>query len=204
MTAGAALARLIARPGTDAGNAGDSGDAERCGLCAAPAEDEHRHLLDTTDGELLCACRACALLFTRDAAARGKHLLVPRRRVRLPGPPPGRELGVPVGLAFFVPHPDGTVLAHYPSPAGATRWELDPEVWRAAVCRRPALGTIRAGVEALLADTVPGGADQHWIVPVDDCFRLVGVVRQEWRGLSGGTRIRPAIARFFDELTPRE
>jgi hypothetical protein len=27
------------------------------------------------------------------------------------------------------------------------------------------------------------------------------VIRQEWRGLSGGSRVWPAVDRFFEELT---
>ena len=39
------------------------------------------------------------------------------------------------------------------------------------------------------------------IVPIDDCFALVTLVRREWRGLSGGTRVWPEIDRFFAALT---
>jgi hypothetical protein len=39
-------------------------------------------------------------------------------------------------------------------------------------------------------------------VPIDDCYRLVALIRQEWRGLSGGTTVWPAVDRFFTELTP--
>jgi hypothetical protein len=38
-------------------------------------------------------------------------------------------------------------------------------------------------------------------VPIDDCFALVTLVRREWRGLSGGTRVWPEIDRFFAALT---
>jgi Family of unknown function (DUF5947) len=189
-----ALQRLIRQAGERRAEA-----AETCDLCRAPAEDGHRHLLDTTREELLCACRACSLLFTGDPG--GHLLLVPRRRVRLTGPVPTAELGVPVGLAFFVPRPDGTVTAHYPSPAGATQWEAARSVWRDAIGRCPDLGTVRPDVESLLVNTARGRRDQ-WIVPVDDCFRLVAVVRREWTGLSGGGRVWPMIEQFFDELSP--
>ena len=42
------------------------------------------------------------------------------------------ELGVPVGLAFFVLADDGAVVAHYPSPIGATEWDVDADAWRAS------------------------------------------------------------------------
>ncbi|MGK5545862.1 DUF5947 family protein [Streptomyces sp. URMC 127] len=199
---GGALARVIGRPGTGGRRgAGPAGEADLCDLCGVPAEDGHRHLYDAERAEALCACRACALLFTREAAGRGHYLLIPERRVRL-APLPTEGLGVPVGLAFFVRRAGGEVTAHYPSPAGATRWDVDPENWRAAEERCPLLDTLVPEVEALLVNTARGRQD-HWITPVDDCFRLVALVRREWRGLSGGDRIRPAIERFFTDLAER-
>ena len=90
--------------------------------------DHHRHLLDATADQVLCACRPCSVLFVRDAASEGHYRLIPHRRERL-APVPTAALGVPVGLAFFVPRADGSVRAHYPSPAGPTRWEVDSEAW---------------------------------------------------------------------------
>ncbi len=86
-------------------------DVERCDLCGANVPPEHRHLLDTSQEEVLCACRPCSLLFVKDEAAEGRYRSVPTRRVRLP-PVGTRALGVPVGLAYFVPHADGAVSAH--------------------------------------------------------------------------------------------
>ncbi|MFE9093334.1 DUF5947 family protein [Streptomyces sp. NPDC007264] len=194
MTSGA-LARVI-RSAADR-----RPDAERCELCGADLPPEHHHLLDTGREGLLCACRPCSLLFVDKEAAQGRYRLVPRRRVRLP-PVGTRALGVPVGLAYFVPHADGTVSAHYPSPAGATRWEAEPQAWRDAVAHCPPLAGLEPDVEALLVNTARA-AKHHWIVPIDDCFRLVAVVRREWRGLSGGSRVWPEIERFFAELTER-
>ncbi|MFF3905637.1 DUF5947 family protein [Streptomyces sp. NPDC001848] len=192
MTTGA-LARVI-RSGADR-----RADAERCDLCGADVEPGHRHLYDTGQEEVLCACRPCSLLFVEEEASEGRYRLVPRRRVRLPEVGT-RELGVPVGLAFFVRHADGTVSAHYPSPAGATRWEADAGAWRDVVARCPPLADLVPEVEALLVNTARS-AKHHWIVPIDDCFRMVALVRREWRGLSGGGRVWPAIERFFEELT---
>jgi Family of unknown function (DUF5947) len=176
------------------------GDAEGCDLCGDPVLARHRHVLDERVGEPRCVCTACALLFTREAAGRGHYRLVPEERLRLPDLGPG-DLGVPVGLAFFVPSADGSVVAHYPSPMGATRWEVDPEVWRVAQERCPALTDLQPGVQALLVNTTRG-AREHWIVPIDDCYRLVSLIRGEWTGLSGGDRVWPAIDRFFARLDP--
>lgn len=195
MTAGGALARVI-RSSADRRTGGTD---ERCDLCGAPIAADHRHLYDTGRAETLCACRACSVLFVEDGAGDGQYRLVPRRRVRLPAVETG-PLGVPVGLAFFVPRADGTVSAHYPSPAGATRWEVDAGAWREAVTRCPDLASVEPEVEALLVNTARS-LRHHWIVPVDDCFRLVALVRREWRGLSGGGRVWPAVEEFFAELT---
>ncbi|OEV03215.1 DUF5947 family protein [Streptomyces oceani] len=193
MTAGA-LQRLV-----DQAGARRADSAEHCDLCSVPLDAQHRHMVDTARQELLCACLPCSLLFVRDAASEGHYQLVPRRRLRL-APVATEPLGVPVGLAFFVPRADGTALAHYPSPAGATRWEIDAATWQGVVDCRAELATLVPHAEALLVNTARG-EQAHWILPVDDCFRLVAVVRREWRGISGGSRVWPEIERFFTELT---
>jgi hypothetical protein len=172
---------------------------ERCDLCAVELPDQHRHLLDIDRREISCVCQACSLLFNREAASDGHYRLVPRRRLRLPEVST-TGLGVPVGLAFFVLRSDGTVEAHYPSPAGPTRWEVDPAAWREVVACCPQLADMTPEVEALLVNTTRERRE-HWLVPIDDCFALVALVRREWRGLSGGTRVWPEIDRFFAGLT---
>ncbi|GAA3039117.1 DUF5947 family protein [Streptomyces glomeratus] len=192
MTSGA-LARVI-RSAADR-----RPDAEFCDLCGAEAPSGHRHLWDTVEEAVLCACRPCSLLFVEEGASEARYRLVPRRRVRLP-PVDTQGLGVPVGLAFFVRHADDTVSAHLPSPAGAARWEADPAAWHDVVSGCPPLATIASEVEALLVNTAHS-AKEYWIAPVDDCFRVVAIVRREWRGLSGGSRVWPAVEQFFAELT---
>ncbi|MGW3116443.1 DUF5947 family protein [Streptomyces sp. NPDC001107] len=197
MTTEGALARLIrssAEPRAEA-------ETERCDLCAAPVPDEHRHLYDNADEEVRCACGPCSVLFADGGAGDGHYRLVPRRRIRLPRVDT-EILGVPVGLVFFVPRTDGTVTAEGPSPAGAMRWEVDAAAWQRLTTVCPQLASVEPDVEALLVNTVHG-LDHHWIVPVDDCYRMIAVVRREWRGLSGGGRIWPAVERFFDDLTER-
>lgn len=196
MTAGA-FERLVQRV-----SAGGPDAADACGLCSAPAGDDHAHVLDERSGEPLCACRACALLFEKDGAGQGHYRLVPDRRIRLAGVRTA-GLGVPVGLAFFVVQPDGAVAARYPSPAGATAWTVDPDAWAAATAGCPELATLRPGAEALLVSTVKG-ADEQWLVPIDDCYRLVAAVREAWTGLSGGDRVWTEIEAFFGRLDAAE
>jgi hypothetical protein len=57
-------------------------------------------------------------------------------------------------------------------------------------------------VEALLVNHARG-AREHWIVPVDECYRLVGLLRTHWRGLSGGQEVWTEIGKFFDALRRR-
>jgi Family of unknown function (DUF5947) len=186
----------VAAPGAAAPDA-----AQGCDLCGVPVPGGHAHVLDSRGGGLLCACRACALLFERPAAGRGHCLLVPDRRIRLSSVSPA-DLGVPVGLAFFVRQPDGVVMAHYPSPLGMTTWEADPAAWEAATRGREPLASMRPLVEALLVNTAHGAAE-YWLVPVDECYRLAAVVRGEWRGMSGGSGVWAEIGRFFDGLAAR-
>ncbi|MBO2457682.1 DUF5947 family protein [Actinomadura violacea] len=195
MTAGA-FARLVERA-----SAGGRDTADACTLCAAPVGDVHAHLVEERSGKPLCACRACALLFEQGAAGQGSYRLVPDRRIRLTGVR-AADLGVPVGLAFFVVEPDGAVTARYPSPAGATAWSVDQDAWAAATAGCAELASIRPATEALLVNTAKGAAEQ-WLVPVDDCFRLVGAVRRAWTGLSGGDRVQAEIEAFFAGLAER-
>ncbi|PSK66294.1 hypothetical protein B0E53_01749 [Micromonospora sp. MH33] len=196
MTAGA-LQRAIRRAGQRAAS------VERCGMCAGPVGPEHRHVWDEQDGELVCACMPCSLLFEREAAGGGRYQLVPTQGRRLTGLS-ADELGVPVGLVFFVKQRDGRVLAHYPSPLGTTESEIDAGAWRAAEARTPALAGLKPRVEAFLVwtGTLAGGG-QQWLVPVDDCFRLVALIRQNWTGMSGGSAVWRAITQFFDDLGRR-
>lgn len=167
-------------------------------MCAAALPPEHPHLFDVEARRPVCACRACTLLFAQPGAAGGRYRAIPGRRVRVAGVAPA-ALGAPVGLAFFVVGDDGTVGAHYPSPAGATRAEVDEEPWGQAVAAAPLLGGLAPEVEALLVNTVDG-LTEAWVVPVSDCYGLAGAVRQSWEGLSGGRRVLEAIEGHFEQL----
>jgi hypothetical protein len=179
------------------GRAARGAAEERCELCSAAIPEHHRHLLDLTAEEPRCVCRACALLFERDAAGRGHYRLVPERRQRLDAD--DVLTGVPVGLAFFVRQLDGTVIARYPSPIGLTAWEADESTWQALTARWPQVAELEPAVEAVLLYTARGHRE-HWIVPIDDCYRLAAVIRRSWTGFSGGPEVWPAIDRFFAEL----
>jgi Family of unknown function (DUF5947) len=180
---------------------------ERCELCGAAIAPEHRHLLDLSKRELMCTCRACSILFASKAASAGHYRLVGDRRLRLEDleldDAAWEELRLPVDMAFFFRNStEGRVQAFYPSPMGPTESLLGLEAWSELEAANPVLATLEPDVEALLVNRVRG-ARGHWIVPIDDCYSLVGLIRTRWRGLTGGAEVWGEIARFFEQLDRR-
>jgi hypothetical protein len=180
---------------------------EHCDMCDAPIAADHRHLLDLRAHELMCACRACAVLFDRGAAGGGHYRLVPDRRLRVEDfaldDVAWEELRLPVDLAFFVPDSAaGRVRAYYPGPMGATESLLGLDAWTALEAANPVLTTLAPDVETLLVNRAQG-ARHHLIVPIEDCFSLVGLIRMHWKGLTGGREVWAEIGRFFEALDRR-
>jgi hypothetical protein len=178
--------------------------AERCELCGAPLPSEHRHLLDLDAQDVRCACRPCSVLFDHRAAGGGHYKLIPDRSYRLEGfeldDVAWEELRIPVEMAyFFHSSPAGRVRAFYPSPLGPTESLLGLEAWDALERANPVLGEMQADVEALLVNRARG-ARRQLIVPIDECYRLVAVIRTTWKGLTGGREVWEEIGRFFDGL----
>lgn len=180
---------------------------ERCELCSAPIAAQHRHLLDLRSRELMCACQACKVLFDRKAASDGHYRLVPDRRLRVAdfelSELAWEQLRLPVDMAFFFhSSSEGRVMAYYPSPMGPTESQLGLEAWQELEAANPVLRTLEEDVEALLVNRAQG-ARQHWIVPLDECYGLVGLIRTRWRGLTGGKEVWQEIGTFFEGLDRR-
>jgi hypothetical protein len=200
--AGSRLGRLARRSAAES-----AAVQERCDLCSAPIPDEHRHLLDLQTRELRCTCRACSLLFDREAAGRDHYRLVPDRRLRLEGfelcDALWDELHIPVDMAFFFNDSSaGRVVAFYPGPMGATESLLELSAWAELEAANPVLGELQPDVEALLVNRARGARD-HWLVPIDECFSLVGLIRTNWRGFTGGREVWDKLGRFFEQLDGR-
>jgi hypothetical protein len=179
-------------------------NGERCELCGEPIPAAHRHLLDLASRELLCSCRACSLLFDRDAAGGGHYRLVPDRRLRLAAfeldDLAWERLRIPVDMAFFFRNSaEGRVMAFYPSPMGPTESLLELSTWDELERVNPVLLEMEPDVEALLVNRARG-ARQQWLVPIEDCYALVGVIRTRWRGFSGGREVWQEIDRFLTRL----
>lgn len=180
---------------------------EFCELCNAPIPSEHRHMLEMSSREIMCACRPCSLLFDRGGAANGRYKLMPERRLRLDpfamSDAAWEELRIPVDMAFFFnSSAEDRVVAYYPGPMGPTESQLELRAWRELEEANPILAELEADVEALLVNRARG-ARRHWLVPLDECYSLVGLIRTRWRGLTGGKEVWQEIDRYFEELDRR-
>lgn len=178
---------------------------ERCDLCSAAIAPEHQHLLEMATRQLTCACDACAVLFGDQRAARYRR--VPRNVTTLPDFQMSeleyQSLQVPIGLAFFsYSSAAQQVVGYFPSPGGATESQLPPDAWQQLEAANPILRTLQPDVEALLIYRIRK-AREHYLAPIDQCYKLVGLIRANWRGLAGGPRAWEEIERFFQRLHER-
>jgi hypothetical protein len=178
---------------------------ERCDLCGVGIPAEHRHLADPKARKIVCACKACSLLFSGRQSARFR--VVPEEVRSLPefslADAQWQRLAIPIELAFFYRSvPDGRVVAFYPSPAGATESLLPLEAWNDIVAANPVLDTMEPDVEALLVNRI-ARPPLFFIAPIDACYELVGLIRMKWRGFSGGAEVWSTIGDFFDRLKER-
>jgi hypothetical protein len=179
---------------------------ERCDMCRAPIGDAHSHVVDIRNRSMMCTCRPCYLLFTRDSAELA-YRSVPDRYLSFPdfalSSGQWDELAIPVNVAFFFTHSAlEQVVAFYPSPAGATESELSLDAWSGIVDANPALRTACDDVEALLLRKTDDDVSCH-LVPIDACYELVGHLRRLWRGFDGGEDVHHRIDEFFADIGAR-
>jgi len=192
--------------------------AEVCDFCSAGLSDRHQHLIVPEERKLICVCEACAILFGNRGET--KYRRVPRRLQLLIDfrltDAQWQSLLIPIQLAFIF-HNSATrkPIALYPSPAGPTESWLEAVAWAEIVGLNPVLRKMEPDVEALLINRIGwmgqlggissggSGAHEYYIAPIDECFRLTGLLRAHWRGLSGGAKVWEEIACFFTELRER-
>jgi hypothetical protein len=189
-----------------AASAGERGGSEpraqtaTCELCPIGIGEHHRHLLHLVERRIVCVCETCWSLRSGDPEFR---------------PPGGRTMvledfamsdevwsafQIPIGLAFLLRSSvTGSVVALYPSPAGATESELELTAWDALCEANPVLTRLEPDAEALIVDRT-GAAPRYAIVPIDRCYALVGMIKSRWQGITGGGAVDDAIDAFFAAL----
>jgi hypothetical protein len=95
----------------------------------------------------------------------------------------------------------------YPSPAGAPESQLALETWGEIAAANPVLGGMEADVEALLVNRLGPShgypTPEYYLLPIDECYRLVGLIRAQWRGFTGGAEVWAELRSFFAGLKER-
>jgi hypothetical protein len=176
---------------------------ERCDICSTRIPDDHRHLLQLVERRIVCSCEPCWALHSGDPEYRPAGM----RTVWLESFDCGEELWgmfeIPIGLAFFMRSSvSGGVVAFYPSPAGATESELSLEAWEQLVRANPVLEELDPDAEALIVNRLAAPA-QYAIAPIDTCYALVGLIKSQWEGISGGDAVERAVPEFFEAIRSR-
>jgi hypothetical protein len=180
---------------------------EFCEMCSAGLGREHPHLVELASRKILCSCEACAVLF--DGMQHGKYRRVANHALQLTdftiSEAQWESLLIPINMAFFFHSSvEGRMIALYPSPAGAVESLLPLEAWNEIAESNRQLLKLRPDIEALLINRVGHPHDsargEYFIAPIDECFKLVGLIRANWKGLSGGTEVWTEIGQFFAGL----
>ena len=183
---------------------------ELCNFCSAGLFGAHQHLIEPEMRALICVCEACAILFGNRGET--KYRRVPLCALSLSdfrlSDAQWQSLHIPIQLAFIFHNSAAQkFIALYPSPAGPIESWLESAAWAEIVALNPVLHKMEPDVEALLINRMkrPGGKDEHeyYLAPIDECFRLTGLLRTHWRGLSGGAKVWEEITHFFLELKKR-
>ena len=202
---GASTAAMITRLRrfAEAGPTAEAGEIEHCDLCGTELAPDHRHLLHIDERRILCACEPCVAMRVGDGPYRPTGTRVIWLDDFAMPDDLWARLQIPIGLAFFMRSSsvDG-IAGLYPSPAGATECELDLDAWEELCASNPALSDLEIDAEALIVDRI-SEPHRYVIAPIDDCYRLVGMVKANWEGISGGDAVQRSLPQFFEELRGR-
>jgi hypothetical protein len=195
------LARFLERPRS-------ASPGEKCEFCGVDIPDEHRHVANVEARSVMCACTPCYFVFSPEGAARGKYRAIPEEYLFAHDFSLSQgqwdDLQIPVNLAFFFVNSQlGQMVAFYPSPAGATESLLPLDTWAEVVRANPFIEGLTPDVEALLLHRHKDGETECYLVPIDACYQLVGLIKIHWRGFDGGQEAWEKIDQFFEDVRGR-
>jgi hypothetical protein len=150
--------------------------------------------------KFMCTCEMCMITMAENPT----YKPLPQRYLELEGfrmtDALWSDFLIPVNMAFFVISSirNGTV-AYYPAPTGATESKLKMEAWNQLGQLNPLLNELTPDLEALLVNRLDN-VGQYYIVPIDSCYKLIGMIRVGWKGIFGGNEVNNIIRQFFNEL----
>ena len=173
--------------------------------CAASELDpDHRHLLHLAERRILCACESCVALRGGDPELRPD---------RAPGPSGSTTSSSPTSSGRRSRSRSGSPSSSTRAPrAGSSRsTRARPGRPSPSSTSRPGTSSAPAtrcsmglepDAEALIVNRI-AEPPEHAIAPIDECYRLVGLIKASWDGISGGAGPERAIEAFFGELRER-
>ena len=171
-----------------------------CNFCGRTLSPDHRHLVDLSLMKFMCTCEMCMVTLAESST----YKPLPQRSLELINFNLSDALWsdflIPVNMAFFVlSSARNGAVAYYPAPTGATESKLKMEAWDKLVLLNPVLNDLAPDLEALLINRLDEQG-QYYLVPIDSCYRLIGMIRVAWKGIFGGKEVNDIIRKFFIEL----
>lgn len=170
-------------------------------MCAAPLEGGQRHLLDLAHHTFLSICTACALAFGPRGANADLYRLIPTRHLALLDFQATDDLwtGLVKVICLLRTSETGRVLAMYLDPPGVRESVFDLDRWKRLRTANPLLESLEPDAETLLLQRI-GPAPAAYIVPIDTCARLIGLLEGRRRNQEGEQEIWQAVGAFFADL----
>jgi len=163
-------------------------EMKHCDVCGLPAESHTSYLVHPASRRLILCCDNCS----RNLLAGGsrKYRPVPSRVECLPEfsmtDAQWNSLNLPIHLAFFYySTPDRGVWLVYPDSSGPNETRLPPAKWEELAAANGILRQFQPDVEGLLINRV-GRIRRYFRAPIDECFKLTAIVRDNWTGVTGG------------------
>jgi hypothetical protein len=195
------LARFLQKPKK-------ASPGEKCEFCGVDIPEEHKHVANVEARTVMCACTPCYYVFSPEGAARGKYRAIPEEYLFAQDFELSQgqwdDLQIPVNLAFLFQNSQlEQTVAFYPSPAGATESLLPLETWADVQAANPFIQGLEPDVEALLLYRHRDGTTECYLVPIDACYQLVGLIKIHWRGFDGGQEAWERIEQFFADVRSR-